>query len=575
MLSGSAMAQNKMADRNARLEKVMKLKKGGVKHAKKAKKASLFTKTTIFSEDFTTGLDTTWRTYDVDGDGWNWLYDSYSEAMLSYSYDTDNYNPITPIDYLITPKITIPSTGANLSFNAWAVDDWYPYDHYFIKVSPSGSDDVDSFYTTIYYDSVPDVPQNYQVSLAQFAGQQIRIAFVHVDTVDYWAMAIDDVEVFSLDSVDLAVTGTNVIGVSTSSASATITADVENLGFATINNLTVYCDVNGTVTNTTIASLANSQTATATFSGIDFSSIGTTYNVKIYVADPADADNSNDTLRTSTVAMPAASITWDFENDTVMPAGFTVASYDGATAYSTWLFPNNEPWNVKDFSEDIYYGYIPEGFEGGNNIAIAQSWFDENDLSKSMYPANRWMITPAIHLTSGNYLQWDAMSYEDEYLEDYLVRISTTNTDTASFTTLYSIYGEEAEWQRRTVDLSAYTGSTVFFAFQLISDDQNLLLVDNIKILGNATIAGNEPDPEGLATADNDVRIYPNPATDNIRINANSQITLVELIDMTGRVVMAQDGDVKSLNISALTEGIYTLRVVSENGVSLKRVVKK
>ena len=44
---------------------------------------------------------------------------------------------------------------------------------------------------------------------------------------------------------------------------------------------------------------------------------------------------------------------------------------------------------------------------------------------------------------------------------------------------------------------------------------------------------------------------------------------------MTGRVVMTQDGDVKSLNISALTEGIYTLRVVSENGVSLKRVVKK
>ena len=172
-------------------------------------------------------------------------------------------------------------------------------------------------------------------------------------------------------------------------------------------------------------------------------------------------------------------------------------------------------------------------------------------------------------------MQSEAKSYEDEYLVYYLVRISTTNTDTASFTTLYSIFGEEAEWQRRTVDLSAYAGSTVFFAFQLISDDQNLLLVDNIKILGNATIAGNEPDPEGLATADNDVRIYPNPATDNIRINANSQITLVELIDMTGRVVMAQDGDVKSLNISALTEGIYTLRVVSENGVSLKRVVKK
>jgi hypothetical protein len=575
VLSGTAMAQNKTADRNARQEKVMKLKKGGVKHAKKAKKASLFTKTTIFSEDFTTGLDTTWRTYDVDGDGWNWLYDSYSEAMLSYSYDTDNYNPITPIDYLITPKITIPSTGANLSFNAWAVDDWFPYDHYFIRVSPSGSDDVDSFYTTIYYDSVPDVPQNYQVSLAQFAGQQIRIAFVHVDTVDYWAMAIDDVEVFSLDSVDLAVTGTNVIGVSTSSASATITADVENLGFATINNLTVYCDVNGTVTNTTIASLANSQTATASFTSINFSNTGT-YNIKFYVAVPGDADNSNDTLSTVTVVAPAASITWDFEGDTNLPAGFTVGRYDNGTAVSSGLFPNNEAWNVVDVDE-YFSGDFMQGLDGGTNVAMAQDWFDENDEYKTAYPSNRWLITPQVRLTSGNYFVWDAISYEDPYLETYRVRISTTNTDTASFTILTTINEEDGlAWQRHAVDLSAYAGQDVYIAIQLISDDMNMLWVDNLKIAGPATLVSDEPEPpEGLTTADgSDINVYPNPTTGVITVAA-SNITRIEVIDAMGRVAMTQNGSANTMNISALAEGIYTLRVTTENGVSMKRIVKK
>ena len=97
VLSGTAMAQNKSAGRNVRNDKVMRLKNGRQKPAKKAKKAPLFTKTTtVFSEDFSNGLDTAWRTYDQDGDGWNWFYDPYSTAMLPYSYDTDNYNPITP-----------------------------------------------------------------------------------------------------------------------------------------------------------------------------------------------------------------------------------------------------------------------------------------------------------------------------------------------------------------------------------------------------------------------------------------------------------------------------------------------
>ena len=579
VLSGSVIAQNKLADRNARHDKVMKLRKGGLKHAKKVKKAPLFTKTTtIFSEDFTNGLDTTWRNYDMDGDNYFWEYDAAIQCMMSWSYDTLNSNALYPDNWLITPKITIPANGAVLSYGYFAYDDYWFDEVYGVLVSPSGSDYRDSFYVSLIEDTlITDAYTTKQFSLNQFAGQSVRIAFVHHNCDDWWALGLDDVEVFQLDSVDLAVVSTDLLATTQVSNNASINAVIANNGTTPMSNVNVYCDINGTVSTATVASIASLQTATATFSGINFSSVGATYNVKIYVADPADGDNSNDTLTAATVAMPAASIAWDFENDTVMPAGFTVASYDRATAYNVEFFPNNEPWNVKDLSEYIYYyEYIPEGLDGGHNMALAQSWFDENsDLSKSMYPANRWMITPAINLTSGNYVQWDAMSYEEEYPDDYRVRISTTNTDTGSFTTLFTKISEEAEWQRRTVDLSAYAGRRVYLAFQLISDDQNMLLVDNIKILGNATIAGDEPDPEGLATADNDVRIYPNPATDNIRINANSQITLVELIDMTGRVVMTQDGNVKSLNISALSEGIYTMRVVSENGVSLKRVVKK
>ena len=575
VLSGTAMAQTKSADRNARLDKVMKLKNGRHKSVKKAKNASLFTKTTtLLSEDFQVTPDTAWHYYDNDADGYNWEYDSYEECMVSYSYDPNTWDELYPDNWLITPQVTIPSNGAILSYVVFPYSSSFYEEVYSVMVSPSGSYDLDSFYVTILSDdTLADSATTKNLLLNQYAGQTVRLAFVHHNCYDQWAMGLDDIEVYTPDSIDLAVTGSNVIGVSPASASTTFTATVENKGLATLNNITVYCDVNGTVTNTTIASLSSLQTATATFTGLNLSNSGT-YNIKFYVAFTGDADNTNDTLHATTDVLPSISLTWDFEGDTNLPAGFTTGRYDNGTAYSTGFFPNNEAWVVFD---DTEYDYLEPGFDGGVRVAMSESWFDENDSGyKSAYPANRWLITPSIRLTSGNYFVWDAYSMDDEYLEDYKVRISTTNTDTASFTTLATIYGEEGTWQRRSVNLSAYAGQDVYIAFQYISDDMFRLLIDNLKIAGPATLTPDGPEPpEGITNADgSDINVYPNPTTGVITVAA-SNITRIEVIDAMGRVAMTQEGSANTMNISALAEGVYTLRVATENGVSMKRIVKK
>ena len=71
-----------------------------------------------------------------------------------------------------------------------------------------------------------------------------------------------------------------------------------------------------------------------------------------------------------------------------------------------------------------------------------------------------------------------------------------------------------------------------------------------------------------------EVYVYPNPTTGVITVAA-SNITRIEVIDAMGRVAMTQNCSANTMNISALAEGVYTLRVTTENGVSLKRVVKK
>jgi hypothetical protein len=70
--------------------------------------------------------------------------------------------------------------------------------------------------------------------------------------------------------------------------------------------------------------------------------------------------------------------------------------------------------------------------------------------------------------------------------------------------------------------------------------------------------------------------IYPNPATDLIRIDLNENINQasVEIIDITGKVVLTQSiVSSTTINVNNLARGIYTLRLYSENNVQTTQVV--
>lgn len=553
--------------------RTMTVKNGREVVAKKQGKAPLATKTTsIFSEDFSNGLPSNWIATDHDGDGFGWEYDNvFTNTMVSYSYDNDSEEPLNPDNYLITPKIAIPTgSGAVLAFDIAALDGDWPFEHYSILASPSGDVATGSFTANLLDDTVRS--GNYvtvRLSLAQFAGDTIRLAFRHHDSVDMFGISLARVEVYEPDQTDVAVTGENTPPFGTFSGNETLSATVENFGSQPQSDLAVYCNVNGTLYTDTVASLASQQSATATFSGIDMSQPGN-YNISFYVAVPGDADRSNDTLSTSTTNTPAASLTWDFEGDTVLPQGFNTASYDGAVAYSTRIFPNNEPWAVYNYSEEVAEGAFDAGLDGGTNAAVAQSWFTD---AYSGTRANRWLILPKTTLTTGNYLMWDAISYEAEFPDDYVVKVSTSDLDTASFATILTVSAEEPAWTRRIADLSAYNGQNIYIAFVLNSFDENLLLIDNIKILGNATTTDT---PVFLQTADNDgTSIYPNPASEKINLTTESPVVSVEIIDLTGRTVLRQRGNAKEIDIRKLHDGVYTVRTATEKGISLKRLIKK
>lgn len=74
-----------------------------------------------------------------------------------------------------------------------------------------------------------------------------------------------------------------------------------------------------------------------------------------------------------------------------------------------------------------------------------------------------------------------------------------------------------------------------------------------------------------------DFNYFPNPAQNNITVNANSVIKSIQLYDMQGRILITQiaESTEATINISNYSNGIYFLKVNSDTGERTKKIVKE
>jgi len=101
-------------------------------------------------------------------------------------------------------------------------------------------------------------------------------------------------------------------------------------------------------------------------------------------------------------------------------------------------------------------------------------------------------------------------------------------------------------------------------------------LFDNFNIRASATdtLLG----VEQLATQDNTFAVYPNPATNLINVSkSNSKINGISLVDVNGRTVkqLSYNGasDIQ-INIADLERGVYMMNISSEEGTTVKKIIK-
>ena len=82
----------------------------------------------------------------------------------------------------------------------------------------------------------------------------------------------------------------------------------------------------------------------------------------------------------------------------------------------------------------------------------------------------------------------------------------------------------------------------------------------------------------GTGISDNNVSrtaIYPNPATNLLNIISEKEIQHVEIYNVEGQLVKAISDDMNSIGISELNDGIYFVKIHTENGTATHKFIKK
>lgn len=177
--------------------------------------------------------------------------------------------------------------------------------------------------------------------------------------------------------------------------------------------------------------------------------------------------------------------------------GISGPTAGGAGTYS---FPNG--WllrNSDNRTPDAAVAYVNEAWERredfANNVtdsaAFSTSWYSP------VGAADDWMWTPLIGpITANTVLSWNALAYDPSYPDGYEVRVMTQSStpggptggngllgnQVTSSTQVFSVVAENTAWTVRNVSLAAFAGETVWVGFRNTSNNQFLLLIDDIKV---------------------------------------------------------------------------------------------
>lgn len=237
----------------------------------------------------------------------------------------------------------------------------------------------------------------------------------------------------------------------------------------------------------------------------------------------------------------------NFENG--IPASWMILDGDGHTVHPS----------VAAF-QPAWIG-LPDPFTAGNHLVGSTSYFEPEAK------AYRFLITPQISLGAyGNIVSWRSMSHDPSFPDWIMVLISTTGTEIEDFTdTLFRLNNEFAEWTERSVNMSdsGYVSQNVYLAFVNHTNRGFKLYIDDIQVEINNPLST----PQMTLSP---VQIYPNPASEILNFVAENAVSTIQIVDVSGKIVLSSNAQSNSIDVSMLNAGIYYIRFFLGESVETK-----
>lgn len=150
-----------------------------------------------------------WLNVDADGDGHIWElagepgHEPHSGSGCIVSSSWHEGQVLFPDNYLITPQIDVNVEDLVLKYFVAGQDPDYSDEHYSIMISTADTE-LSSF-TSVFSETLPMYDGSWferSVSLAEYNGQKVYIAFRHHNSSDVFKIKIDDLEISVATSIE-------------------------------------------------------------------------------------------------------------------------------------------------------------------------------------------------------------------------------------------------------------------------------------------------------------------------------------------------------------------------------------
>jgi hypothetical protein len=139
-------------------------------------------------------------------------------------------------------------------------------------------------------------------------------------------------------------------------------------------------------------------------------------------------------------------------------------------------------------------------------------------------------------------------------------------------TTGILIAGSAAGTDPDEIDFVGFSGHSTTVA----NTSEASMVMDNF--VSRASATNTLLENNNFVSNTTDFSVYPNPANDvvNVSNSSNAIISTIEMTDLNGRVVknVTLNATEGQINISDLSTGVYMMNVTSDQGSSIKKVVK-